>query len=53
MLEKLRPIDRRLKYQIDKLVKTAVTGGSAGDTSDASQFRANPESLASKVKMIA
>lgn len=26
VLEKLRPLDQKLKYQIDKLVKTAVTG---------------------------
>ncbi|KAK1343177.1 hypothetical protein QTO34_015953 [Cnephaeus nilssonii] len=26
VLEKLRPLDQKLKYPIDKLVKTAVTG---------------------------
>lgn len=26
VLEKIRPIDYKLRYQIDKLVKTAVTG---------------------------
>jgi len=26
VLEKLRPLDQKLKYQVDKLVKTAVTG---------------------------
>lgn len=26
VLEKMRPIDHKLKYQIDKLVRTAVTG---------------------------
>ena len=26
VIEKMRPIDQRLKYQIDKLVKTATTG---------------------------
>jgi len=46
VLERLRPIDRRLKYQIDKLVKTAVTG----ESTDASSFRANPDNMASKVK---
>lgn len=26
VLEKIRPIDYKLRYQIDKLVKTAITG---------------------------
>ena len=26
VLEKMRPLDHKLKYQIDKLVRTAVTG---------------------------
>lgn len=26
ILEKMRPLDHKLKYQIDKLVRTAVTG---------------------------
>jgi len=26
VLEKMRPIDRKLKYQIDKLIRTAKTG---------------------------
>ncbi|XP_059472908.1 neuroguidin [Neocloeon triangulifer] len=46
VLERLRPIDRRLKYQIDKLVKTAVTG----ECSDASSFRANPDNMVSKLE---
>lgn len=29
VLEKIRPIDYKLRYQIDKLVKTAVTGTSS------------------------
>lgn len=33
ILEKIRPIDYKLRYQIDKLVKTAITGHS-GNTSD-------------------
>ncbi|XP_065332199.1 neuroguidin [Cloeon dipterum] len=45
VLERLRPIDKRLKYQIDKLVKTAVTG----ESSDASSFRANPDNMVSKL----
>lgn len=42
VLEKIRPIDRKLKYQIDKLVKTASTGVS---TDDPIGFRANPSDL--------
>ncbi|KAK4879213.1 hypothetical protein RN001_007359 [Aquatica leii] len=42
VLEKIRPIDRKLKYQIDKLVKTAVTGTNVNDPTS---FKANPENL--------
>lgn len=42
VLEKIRPIDHKLKYQIDKLVKTAVTGGNANDPSG---FKANPDAF--------
>lgn len=42
VLEKVKPIDRRLKYQIDKLVKTAVSGQSADDPT---RFKANPGNL--------
>lgn len=47
VLEKIRPIDSKLKYQIDKLVKTAVVGSSTED--DPQTFRANPDSLVSKI----
>lgn len=43
ILEKIRPIDHKLRYQIDKLVKTAVTGSSS--TSDPLTFKANPGNL--------
>ncbi|KAF5288580.1 hypothetical protein FQA39_LY15359 [Lamprigera yunnana] len=42
VLEKIRPIDRKLKYQIDKLVKTAAVGSSANDSVS---FKANPDNL--------
>ncbi|CAH0557532.1 unnamed protein product [Brassicogethes aeneus] len=42
VLEKIRPIDHKLKYQIDKLVKSAVTGTNAGDLT---AFKANPDNL--------
>ncbi|GLH15279.1 hypothetical protein R5R35_003552 [Gryllus longicercus] len=47
VLEKMRPIDHKLKYQIDKLVKTAVTGSINED--DPTNFRANPENLIPKL----
>ncbi|XP_055857063.1 neuroguidin isoform X2 [Episyrphus balteatus] len=43
VLEKIRPIDYKLRYQIDKLVKTAVTGVS--DSSDPILYKPNPENM--------
>ncbi|CAH1183394.1 unnamed protein product [Phaedon cochleariae] len=42
ILEKIKPIDHKLKYQIDKLVKTAVIGT---DPDDPTKYKANPENL--------
>ncbi|XP_058447586.1 neuroguidin [Malaya genurostris] len=47
VLEKIRPIDYKLRYQIDKLVKTAVTGTSAAN--DPISFKANPANLMSQI----
>lgn len=47
VLEKVRPIDYKLRYQIDKLVKTAVTGTSTAD--DPTSFKANPANLMSQL----
>lgn len=47
VLEKIRPIDYKLRYQIDKLVKTAVTG--ATSSSDPISFKPNPSNLVSNV----
>ncbi|CAG9784328.1 unnamed protein product [Diatraea saccharalis] len=47
ILEKIRPIDSKLKYQIDKLVKTAVVGVVSED--DPQSYRANPANLVSKI----
>ncbi|XP_067001224.1 neuroguidin [Anabrus simplex] len=47
VLEKMRPIDHKLKYQIDKLVKTAVSG--SANEQDPTRFRANPENLMIKL----
>ncbi|BES88695.1 Sas10/Utp3/C1D family [Nesidiocoris tenuis] len=43
-LERIQPIEKKLKYQIDKMLKVASTG--AADKNDPSQFRANPSSMA-------
>jgi U3 small nucleolar ribonucleoprotein protein LCP5 len=42
----VRPIDHKLKHQIDKLVKTAATGSTEG--SDPTHFRAHPENMINK-----
>lgn len=47
VLEKIRPIDSKLKYQIDKLVKTAVVGATSED--DPQTYHANPDNLVSKI----
>ncbi|XP_063697745.1 neuroguidin-like [Culicoides brevitarsis] len=47
VLEKIRPIDYKLRYQIDKLVKTATTG--VEDVNDPSNFKARPDLLTSHV----
>lgn len=47
VLEKMRPLDQKLKYQIDKLVRTAVTGSVAEN--DPLHFRPNPQNLVSKL----
>jgi U3 small nucleolar ribonucleoprotein protein LCP5 len=46
VLEKMRPIDHKLKHQIDKLVKTAATGSTGA--SDPTNFHAHPENMVSK-----
>ncbi|XP_023943954.2 neuroguidin [Bicyclus anynana] len=47
VLEKIRPIDSKLKYQIDKLVKTAVVGTAEDDPQS---YHANPGNLVSKIQ---
>ncbi|TRY55767.1 hypothetical protein DNTS_008483 [Danionella cerebrum] len=47
VLEKMRPLDQKLKYQIDKLVRTAVTGKLSEN--DPLHFRPNPQNLVSKL----
>ncbi|XP_064553814.1 neuroguidin [Drosophila montana] len=45
VLEKIRPIDHKLRYQIDKLVKTATTGVSS--STDPILYKPNPEEMLS------
>ncbi|KAJ0181933.1 hypothetical protein K1T71_002655 [Dendrolimus kikuchii] len=47
VLEKIRPIDSKLKYQIDKLVKAAIVGGDSAD--DPQSYHPNPANLISKI----
>lgn len=47
VLEKIRPIDFKLRYQIDKLVKTASTG--VEDANDPSNFKARPDLLTNQI----
>eukprot|EP00043_Microstomoeca_roanoka_P026957 m.13097 g.13097 ORF g.13097 m.13097 type:complete len:290 (+) comp7152_c0_seq1:195-1064(+) len=47
MMDKLKPLDRKLKYQIDKIVKIAATEDQ-GAADDALQFRPNPSALRPK-----
>ncbi|XP_037958094.1 neuroguidin [Teleopsis dalmanni] len=45
VLEKIRPIDYKLRYQIDKLVKTATTGVTS--STDPILYKPNPENMLS------
>jgi len=47
VLEKIHPIDTKLKYQIDKVVKNAITGVSSENNPNL--YRAHPENLVSKL----
>ncbi|CAM6118645.1 unnamed protein product [Calypogeia fissa] len=50
-LEKIRPIDKKLQYQIDKLLKTAnaPSAESREQKEDALKYRPNPDLLVSKL----
>ncbi|XP_060081838.1 neuroguidin-like [Ylistrum balloti] len=48
VLEKLRPIDQKLKYQIDKLIRTVITGDTG--LADPLRFKANPDNLINKLE---
>ncbi|XP_072106870.1 neuroguidin [Mobula birostris] len=47
VLEKMRPIEQKLRYQIDKLVKTALTG--TPGVENPLTFKPNPGNLISKL----
>jgi len=47
LLEKVRPIEHKLKFQIDKHVRMAETGQDSSN--DPAKFKANPDLLASKL----
>lgn len=48
VLEKIRPIDQKLKYQVDKVIRIFNIGGQ--DANDPMNFKANPDSLESKIE---
>ena len=47
VMEKIRPVEHKLKYQIDKCVNIAETGHVSKD--DPSRFKPNPDQLSSKL----
>lgn len=49
VMEKIRPIDSKLKYQIDKLVRTATSGIVEADPL---RHRANPDNLVGGVSQV-
>ncbi|CAB3992367.1 Neuroguidin [Paramuricea clavata] len=49
VMEKIRPIDQKLKYQIDKLIKIATTG-LVGQENDPLRFKPRPDNLVSKLE---
>ncbi|XP_031624958.1 neuroguidin [Contarinia nasturtii] len=48
VLEKIRPIDYKLRYQIDKLVKTAITG--VTNSKDPINFKPNLSALTTQIE---
>ena len=44
LMEKMRPLDAKLKYQMDKLLRTPLAGA-AGAAGDALRFKPNPDAL--------
>lgn len=47
VLERIRPLEYKLKYMMEKLVKAALTG--VTDESNPTQFRANPHNMVDNV----
>lgn len=43
ILEKCKPIEQKLKYQIEKYIKRSIVGSVDGN--DPSRFKANPDDL--------
>lgn len=44
----MRPIDQKMKYQIDKMIKAATTGVAGGEN-DPLRFKPNPDNMATKL----
>lgn len=49
-LDKIRPIDQKLKYQVEKLVKIAIKG--ARNENDPCRFKANPGNMTNEVVLL-
>jgi len=45
LLEKVRPLDQKLKYQIEKLLKIAALGVISQDVNDPTRFKPNPNNM--------
>ncbi|EGD74394.1 hypothetical protein PTSG_06405 [Salpingoeca rosetta] len=48
VMEKIKPLDKKLKYQIDKIVKLASSSDKQTDEDDEMQFKPNPTNLRPK-----
>lgn len=46
LLERIRPLDRKMKYQIDKLLKVAASGGN--DVDESLNYAPNPDQLVTR-----
>merc|ERR550534_1502944 len=49
ILEKMRPIDKKLKYQVDKLIKLSSEQGKGSGASNPLSFKPNIGNLSSKM----
>ena len=48
-MEKMRPIDKRLNYQVEKLLTSAITENGNGQSKETLNYRPQPTALVSKL----